>query len=74
MEKKLVTPIESLCRGLPEEMIEFFTYSRSIEFEDEPDYSKLKTLLRRVMKRENVEVDSPLVFNYDANYSKKSQS
>ena len=44
MEKKLVTPIETLCRGLPEEIMEFFTYSRSIEFEDEPDYQKLKQL------------------------------
>jgi hypothetical protein len=51
MEKKLVTPIEVLCRNLPEEIAEFFTYSRSIEFEDEPDYQKLKAMLKKVMKR-----------------------
>jgi|JI6StandDraft_1071083.scaffolds.fasta_scaffold35685_3 casein kinase I family protein HRR25 len=73
MEKKLVTPIETLCRGLPEEIMEFFTYSRSIEFEDEPDYQKLKQLLLKVMQREGVRPDSEIEWGCDLTI-RKSQS
>lgn len=74
MEKKLVTPIEVLCRGLPEEMMEFFTYSRSIEFEEKPDYKKLKELLLRVMQREGVKPDSEIEWGCDITVRKQQPS
>ena len=53
--------------------MEFFTYSRSIEFEDEPDYQKLKQLLLKVMQREGVRPDSEIEWGCDLTI-RKSQS
>ena len=49
--------IEDLCAGLPEECIRFIQYARDMGFEDRPDYSYLRGLLRKTAK------DNGLVFN-----------
>ena len=49
--------IEDLCAGLPEEFIKFIQYARDMNFEDRPDYSYLRGLLRKIAK------DNGLVFN-----------
>ena len=49
--------IEDLCAGLPEEIIKFIQYARDMNFEDRPDYSYLRGLLRKIAK------DNGLVFN-----------
>ncbi|CAN4091574.1 unnamed protein product [Withania somnifera] len=45
-EKKMLTPIEVLCKPYPLEFISYSHYCRSLQFEDKPDYSYLKRLFR----------------------------
>eukprot|EP00826_Nyctotherus_ovalis_P066411 TRINITY_DN9808_c0_g2_i2.p1 TRINITY_DN9808_c0_g2~~TRINITY_DN9808_c0_g2_i2.p1 ORF type:complete len:209 (-),score=52.84 TRINITY_DN9808_c0_g2_i2:71-697(-) len=42
-------PIDLLCRGLPEELANLFTYCRSLNFEDKPDYTKLAKSFRDLL-------------------------
>ena len=57
MEKKLSTPIDLLCKGFPTEFVTFLTYSRNLRFEDKPDYSYLKTLLKDLFIKSGFELD-----------------
>ncbi|GMH07826.1 hypothetical protein Nepgr_009666 [Nepenthes gracilis] len=56
-EKKMLTPIEVLCRSFPTEFTSYFHYCRSLRFEDKPDYSYLKHLFRDVFIREGYQFD-----------------
>jgi hypothetical protein len=38
MEKKMTTPVEVLCKGLPNDISLYMNYSKSLRFEDKPDY------------------------------------
>ncbi|KAJ8433368.1 hypothetical protein Cgig2_020448 [Carnegiea gigantea] len=51
-EKKMLTPIEVLCKNYPSEFTSYFHYCRSLRFEDKPDYSYLKRLFRDLFIRE----------------------
>ncbi|CAJ2628145.1 unnamed protein product [Trifolium pratense] len=56
-EKKMLTPIEVLCKSHPLEFTSFFHYCRSLRFEDKPDYSYLKRLFRDLFIREGYQFD-----------------
>ncbi|OAY76946.1 casein kinase I-like [Ananas comosus] len=56
-EKKMLTPIEVLCKSYPSEFISYFQYCRSLRFEDKPDYSYLKRLFRDLFIREGYQFD-----------------
>ncbi|KAI3772970.1 hypothetical protein L6452_04166 [Arctium lappa] len=56
-EKKMLTPIEVLCKTYPSEFISYFHYCRSLRFEDKPDYSYLKRLFRDLFIREGYQFD-----------------
>uniref|UniRef100_A0A2P2M911 non-specific serine/threonine protein kinase n=2 Tax=Rhizophora mucronata TaxID=61149 RepID=A0A2P2M911_RHIMU len=56
-EKKLLTPIEVLCKNYPSEFTSYFHYCRSLRFEDKPDYSYLKRLFRDLFIREGFQFD-----------------
>ncbi|KAL7151610.1 hypothetical protein ABFS83_04G043100 [Erythranthe nasuta] len=56
-EKKMLTPIEVLCKSFPSEFISYFHYCRSLRFEDKPDYSYLKRLFRDLFIREGYQFD-----------------
>ncbi|XP_052171743.1 casein kinase 1-like protein 6 isoform X2 [Diospyros lotus] len=56
-EKKILTPIEVLCKSFPSEFISYFHYCRSLRFEDKPDYSYLKRLFRDLFIREGYQFD-----------------
>ncbi|KAL9275306.1 Casein kinase 1-like protein [Drosera capensis] len=56
-EKKMLTPIEVLCRSYPTEFASYFHYCRSLRFEDKPDYSYLKRLFRDLFIREGYQFD-----------------
>lgn len=60
MDKKLTIPLDRLCSDLPDEFKQLFMYSRTLEFEDKPDYAYIKKLFKAVMDRENYQMD----FNY----------
>lgn len=57
MEKKMCTPVEVLCDGLPSEFATYFNKTRSMQFEDRPDYTYLRGLLKDVFLREAFEFD-----------------
>ncbi|GAA0140267.1 non-receptor serine/threonine protein kinase [Lithospermum erythrorhizon] len=56
-EKKVLTPIEGLCKSHPSEFVSYFHYCRSLRFEDKPDYSYLKRLFRDLFIREGYQFD-----------------
>ena len=45
-EKKMSTPVEMLCRGLPAEFAIYLNYCRGLRFEETPDYIYLRQLFR----------------------------
>lgn len=56
-EKKMLTPVEVLCKTFPTEFVSYFHYCRSLRFEDKPDYSYLKKLFRDLFIREGYQFD-----------------
>lgn len=56
-EKKMLTPIEALCKSYPVEFVSYFHYCRSLRFDDKPDYSYLKRLFRDLFIREGYQFD-----------------
>ncbi|KAK9292017.1 hypothetical protein L1049_019970 [Liquidambar formosana] len=56
-EKKMLTPIEVLCKLYPSEFTSYFHYCRSLRFEDKPDYAYLKRLFRDLFIREGYQFD-----------------
>ncbi|KAK9055699.1 hypothetical protein SSX86_026784 [Deinandra increscens subsp. villosa] len=56
-EKKMLTPIEVLCKSYPSEFTSYFDYCRSLKFENKPDYSYLKRLFRDLFIREGYQFD-----------------
>ncbi|CAO3579701.1 unnamed protein product [Absidia cylindrospora] len=57
MEKKMTTPTELLCRGFPSEFAIYLNYSRSLRFDDKPDYGYLRKLFRDLFLREGYQYD-----------------
>jgi hypothetical protein len=58
MKKKLTTPLNELCLGLPSEFQIFINYSKTLQFEEKPDYSYLKRLFKELLQREGMTNDS----------------
>lgn len=56
-EKKMLTPVEMLCKNYPSEFTSYFHYCRSLRFDDKPDYSYLKRLFRDLFIREGYQFD-----------------
>ncbi|CAH2052941.1 unnamed protein product [Thlaspi arvense] len=56
-ERKMLTPVEVLCKSFPSEFTSYFHYCRSLRFEDKPDYSYLKRLFRDLFIREGYQFD-----------------
>merc|ERR1712098_592664 len=57
MEKKMSTPIDSLCKHFPGEFVTYLNYCRSLRFEDRPDYAYLRRLLKDLFFREGYQYD-----------------
>ncbi|KAH8592661.1 casein kinase I [Bisporella sp. PMI_857] len=70
MEKKMTTPTEVLCRGLPNEFNIYLNYTRSLRFDDKPDYSYLRKILRDLFVREGFQYD--YVFDWTVYKYKKN--
>eukprot|EP00445_Apocalathium_hangoei_P095146 CAMPEP_0204251182 /NCGR_PEP_ID=MMETSP0361-20130328/100541_1 /ASSEMBLY_ACC=CAM_ASM_000343 /TAXON_ID=268821 /ORGANISM="Scrippsiella Hangoei, Strain SHTV-5" /LENGTH=373 /DNA_ID=CAMNT_0051224457 /DNA_START=43 /DNA_END=1164 /DNA_ORIENTATION=+ len=57
MEKKMSTPVETLCQHFPTEFVTYLNYCRSLRFEDRPDYAYLRRLLKDLFFREGYQYD-----------------
>eukprot|EP00026_Physarum_polycephalum_P004225 Phypoly_transcript_04242.p1 GENE.Phypoly_transcript_04242~~Phypoly_transcript_04242.p1 ORF type:complete len:542 (+),score=95.88 Phypoly_transcript_04242:44-1669(+) len=58
VNKKMSTPVETLCRGFPKEFATFLTYTRALRFTDKPDYKYLSKLLSEIGKNEKLRPDN----------------
>jgi casein kinase 1 len=70
MEKKMSTSLESLCKGYPAEFVNFLNYTRSLRFEDKPDYAYLRRTFKDLFFREGYAYDYMfdwVVLNYQNN-------
>jgi len=56
-EKKISTTTEELCKGLPDEFVQYCNYCREIKFEDKPNYSYLRNLFKNLFQSMNYEYD-----------------
>jgi len=56
--KKMNISVEELCRDLPLEFSTSFKYVRDLGFDDEPNYSYLRKLLRDLFLRKGFEYDN----------------
>lgn len=73
MEKKMTTPTEVLCRGFPNEFAIYLNYTRSLRFDDKPDYSYLRKIFRDLFVREGFQYD--YVFDWTVyKYQKNAQA
>ena len=55
---KIQFKLEDLCHNLPKECIRFIQYARNMNFEDRPNYSYLRGLLRKAAKKNGLHYDS----------------
>ena len=58
-EKKINTSLDDLCQGFPDEFKTFIQYARNIKFEEMPDYSYLRNIIRQMCEK------NQLSFNYN---------
>ncbi|KAL9027194.1 MAG: hypothetical protein Q9196_004252 [Gyalolechia fulgens] len=73
MEKKMTTPTEVLCRGFPNEFAIYLNYTRSLRFDDKPDYTYLRKIFRDLFVREGFQYD--YVFDWTVyKYQKNAQA
>jgi len=70
-EKKLSTPIEVLCKSHPVEFASYLHYCHSLTFDQRPDYSFLRQLLRDLSDREGYQFDH--VFDWTLLKCKQTQ-
>lgn len=56
-EKKKETPDDELCRGFPDELVEYFRYCRSLKYADKPDYEYLRRLFRELFDAKGYQRD-----------------
>ncbi|KAF7800063.1 hypothetical protein EIP86_011306 [Pleurotus ostreatoroseus] len=64
MEKKMTTPTDELCRGLPIEFGLFLNYTRALRFGDKPDYAYVRNLFRGVFARSRYQYDYVFDWTY----------
>jgi hypothetical protein len=56
-DKKMNTPIEDLCRGIPNAFTSYFKYVQTLGFEDGPNYSYLRKLFSDLFVHELFQYD-----------------
>lgn len=54
---KMTCTLEHLCQGLPSAFFDFMTYCRRLGFEENPDYTYLRSLFESLMKDMQYEDD-----------------
>ena len=56
-DRKSLTPIDTLCKGLPKEFQRYLNYVRKLKFDDKPDYQFLKSMLQNLFYKNGYEYD-----------------
>ena len=68
-DKKVATTIESLTRGLPEELNIYLQYCRNLKFEERPDYNYMRKIFKDLMYKSGHDYD----YQYDWVLKKQGQ-
>ena len=55
--KKKGTTAEELCKGFPNEFVDYINYTRNLDFEADPDYKYLRGLLLSILVKEKCTYD-----------------
>ncbi|GFP53367.1 casein kinase I isoform delta [Trichoderma asperellum] len=63
LRMKLSLPIDIICKDMPSEFARHLKYVRSLKYNDAPNYSKLRDMYQRLMKRMGYEYDG--VYDWD---------
>ena len=66
MEVKRDTDPHTLCQGFPPEFERYVSYTRNLEYEEEPDYDMLKNLFLNVLNNDGYNFDYFYDWDYDA--------
>ncbi|ELT94057.1 hypothetical protein CAPTEDRAFT_163712 [Capitella teleta] len=56
--RKLNTPLEELCEGLPKEFAEYLHFVRHLKQHDVPDYNQIRAFFRGLAVKEGIEYDN----------------
>jgi hypothetical protein len=56
-DRKTATPLEKLCKNMPNEFPTFIDYARKLAFEGKPDYTFLRNLFKRLSARRGISYD-----------------
>lgn len=56
-EKKVATPVDVLCKGLPPQFAEYIRYCRRLNFAETPDYDMLASLFEQVLSENGLKND-----------------
>ncbi|KNZ62050.1 CK1/CK1/CK1-D protein kinase [Puccinia sorghi] len=56
-ERKIRTPLDTLCKGLPDEFLLFLTYTRALKYKDRPDYDHIRKMFRALFHRKGYRMD-----------------
>ncbi|KAM3515094.1 hypothetical protein MY11210_001332 [Beauveria gryllotalpidicola] len=57
-EKKTAMSAAELCEGLPSEFARYMDYVRSLQYDDKPDYARLRRLFARLFKERGFKHDN----------------
>ena len=57
LEKKMEISSKELCKELPSEFEEFLEYTKNLEYNEKPNYEKLRKLFDDIMKKEKYSYD-----------------
>ncbi len=55
--KKQHTPPEELCKGFPEEFVQYIKYIRSLKYNEKPLYNELRQLFDNLFKTTGYKLD-----------------
>ena len=53
----MTTPTELLCKSLPIEFSSYMNYTKSLRFEDKPDYNFMRKIFKELFVKNNFELD-----------------
>jgi len=71
MEKKIDTPIDVLGKGFPPEFTTYLHYTKTLAFEDRPNYAFPAMILNEIFIRQKFEKD--LIFDWDIRNMQEKQ-
>jgi len=60
--RKVKTTPEDLCRGLPQELLEYYQMCQRLQYSEQPPYSELQSLIRGALTRRHLQYD--LIFDW----------